>query len=57
MRCAYCGKEMRYDPYQGLEGVKHTVRINGVECEVEMHCDCVDACIGEFLSDRKFKEE
>ena len=57
MKCAYCGDEMRYDPYQGLEGVKHTVRINGVECEVEMHCDCVDACIGEHLSNRKIVEE
>lgn len=57
MKCAYCGEEMRYDPYQGLEGVEHTVRINGVECEVEMHCACVDACIGEYLSNRKIREE
>lgn len=57
MKCAYCGKEMRYDPYQGLEGVKHTVVINNVECEVEMHCNCVNACIGEYLTNRKTKGE
>lgn len=52
MKCAYCGKELRQDPYQGSEGVEHTVTINGVECKIRMHVGCIDKCIGELLTNR-----
>lgn len=55
MKCAYCGKEMRYDPYQGLEGVEHTVILYGAECTVKMHRACVDACIGGYLSSHRIR--
>lgn len=52
MRCAYCKQtipEMR-DANEEPKERTYTVEINGVECEIWVHDDCLKKIIGEFFS-------
>lgn len=44
MKCAYCKKEVDRDTNT------YHVEINGVECEIALHYDCLKKVIGEFFS-------
>lgn len=52
MKCAYCKQtipEMR-DANEEPKERTYTVEINGVECEIWMHDECVCKALGEFFS-------
>lgn len=53
MKCAYCQKEVTSDQYQGLNGKEYDVTINGFDCMVRLHTDCVPKLISAYLSDNK----
>ena len=52
MKCAYCKQtipEMR-DANEEPKERTYIVEINGVECEIWMHDECVCKALGEFFS-------
>ena len=52
MKCAYCKQtipEMR-DATEEPKERTYTVEINGVECEIWVHDDCLKKIIGEYFS-------
>ena len=52
MKCAYCKQtipEIRDANKEPTERT-YTVEINGVECEIWMHDECVCKALGEFFS-------
>jgi hypothetical protein len=59
MNCAYCGKEIKHDQYQGSSGWDFKTVVGGIPVTVEFHYDCLNKFIGESLTKRMrmFKEE
>ena len=50
MTCAYCKEEVKESQYDGIDGQCFDVEINGVECEIRLHRECVGKALGEFFS-------
>lgn len=51
MKCAFCHKEIRVDPYQGPEGMEYDVNINGIECSIRLHTECINGVLSAYLSE------
>lgn len=52
MKCAYCGKEIEYDAYQGSEGQRFEVKIGDIPVEAEFHNECLCKLMGEYLTEK-----
>ena len=50
MRCAYCKKEIRQDPYQGEMGKAYNVRWGGSFATVHIHFECLPELIGDYMT-------
>ena len=52
MKCAYCKQTIpeMMDANEEPKERTYTVEINGVECEIWMHDECVCKALGEFFS-------
>lgn len=44
MKCAYCKEDI------GGDSCKYNVEINGVECQIQLHYDCLKKVVGEYFS-------
>jgi len=50
MKCAYCKENI------GGESCKYDVVINDVECQIQLHYDCLKKVVGEYFSRPKNAE-